>query len=145
MNGTNGVIQCAAGESPCILDVTNNCPSKLNFFKYFDIVRINVEGISNTFSYNVYCDSSYLSNTFEWGLLLEIMFCTVCIIVVAIYCNAWSISGAGISISPYWAIGLNIVVINGGIVAIFNLQVVNIAVLVLSWFFGTLGVALCTN
>ena len=123
----------------------NGCPEHLDFFHYFDILEVKVSGLQHKLSYNVYCDINYLSNTFEWGLLIEIIICTAIIFVTAIYSNAWSIAGSGVSINLRWAIGFNILLVIGGIVAIFSLQVVNVAVLVLSWIFGTLGVGLCLN
>ena len=87
----------------------------------------------------------YLSNTFEWGLLIIIVFSTFLVAIVAVYSKAWSIAGSGVSITLPWAIGFNVLLVIGGIIAIFFLFVVNYAVLAMAWFFGILGVALCIN
>ena len=65
--------------------------------------------------------------------------------VVAIYSKAWSLGGNGITVGIPFIIGFNVLLIIGGTVAAFSLEVVNVAVEVLSWIFGILGVGLCFN
>ena len=91
------------------------------------------------------CNSSFTTNTFEWGLLIEIVLCTILITIVAIYSKAWSIGGNGITVTLPLIIGFNIVLIIGGVIAAFSLEAVNVCVEVLSWIFGTIGVGLCFN
>lgn len=96
-------------------------------------------------TYNVICDSDFIRNTFEWGLLIEIIFVAFLISIVAIYSKAWSIGGSGITITIPWIVSFNVILIIGGVIAAFSLYAVNVAVEVLSWFFGIFGVGLCFN
>ena len=64
---------------------------------------------------------------------------------MAIYSKAWSLGGNGITVGIPFIIGFNVLLIIGGTVAAFSLEVVNVAVEVLSWIFGILGVGLCFN
>lgn len=51
-------------ESSCVVNVTNNCPSEIGQFKYFDILQLQVQGMPVPFSYNVLCNSQFSTNTF---------------------------------------------------------------------------------
>jgi len=64
---------------------------------------------------------------------------------VALYSNAWSIGGAGFRISLPLVLIFNLILIIGGVVAVFKFEVVAIAVNVLPWVFGLAAIWLCSN
>ena len=72
------------------------------------------------------CDEAFTTNTFEWGLLIEIVLCTILLPVAALYSNAWSIGNKGISITVPMIIVFEIVLIIGGVIAYFSIETVNI-------------------
>lgn len=109
------------------------------------MIVLNISTFNYTLTYYVVCDISYEGNSLEYGLLVEIIFCTIVITITAIYSNAWSISGRGIIINMYVILVFNAIIVAGGTIAIFYLRVVSIAVDVLSWGLGFAGVWLCAN
>lgn len=77
--------------------------------------------------------------------MIEIVFSTFLITISAVYSRAWSIGGVGLEINNWVVAGFNLFLIVGGILAYFFLNVLIIAVDVLSWILGIAGVWLCAN
>lgn len=131
--------------SPCDVIIWNNCNPKINFFNYYDQVQLTVSALPQILTYNVLCNNQYISNTFEWGMLIEIVVCTVIIAIVAVYSKAWSLGGNGIAINIWLIILFNVLIIAGGIIGYFSTEVIQVILDILSFIVGIFGVYICAN
>jgi hypothetical protein len=64
---------------------------------------------------------------------------------MAIYSKAWSVGGNGIAINYYMIIVFNLLLIIGGIIAAFSQAAISVIIDILTFFFGIIGVAICSN
>jgi hypothetical protein len=131
----------------CTMMVSNNCSPNINFFNYFDrfVLTINSAGQTVSATYYILCNSKYLSSTFEWGLLIEICFCSGLIALVAVYSRAWSLGGMGLTITWWMVVLFNAMLITGGLIGYFSNAAINIILVITSFVLGTIGTAICVN
>lgn len=106
-----------AMNSTCTVTVQNNCPSDIGQFNYFSILELQVQGLPAPFAFYVLCNNSFSTNTFEWGLVILMVFCLVLIILTVVYSKAWSMGGAGIKINYWLVIAFWVVVAVEGVLA----------------------------
>ena len=129
----------------CQITIQNNCPQNINFQNYYDRIVFNIENYPTPLTYYVRCNEEYLGNTFQWGLVIEIVFITILIAVVALYSRAWSLGGIGININIWLIIAFNLVIIIGGIIGFFSPFGLGICLDIVTFSLGILGVAICFN
>ena len=141
----NPTISATFCSGDCNVTISNNCPKVVSTFCYFDIIRIKVVGIDKTFTYNILCDNSYITNTFEWGLLIIIFVCTILLIITTIYSKAWSIGGGGIRINYFLVIVFWIVLAIVGGIAFATENFIGPLIEVACLILGVAGVWVCSN
>jgi hypothetical protein len=76
-----------------------------------------VQGLPLPFEFYVLCDDSFSTNTFEWGLVILMVFSLCLIIVVVFNSRAWSMGGAGIKLNYWIIIGFWLAVAIAGVIA----------------------------
>ena len=86
-----------------------------------------------------------MSNTFEWGLVIEIVVVCVLVTVVALYSKAWSLGGRGIEFNVWFVLAASAILIGGATIGYFSDYAINICLTVLSIILGILGVGICIN
>jgi len=77
--------------------------------------------------------------------VIETVFITGLIAIVALYSRAWSLGGRGINVNIWIILAFNLVIIIGGLIGYFSSEGITICLEVLTFFFGILGVAICIN
>jgi hypothetical protein len=132
----------------CTISIQNHCHlPNVNFFNYFDelVLSVSDDEKNYTLNYYVICNDQYVSNTFEWGLLIEIVFITALIAVVAVYSRAWSFRGMGLTIRVWLIILFNVLLILGGLIGFFSSEGIIVTLNIVSFVLGIVGVTICCN
>ena len=70
---------------------------------------------------------------------------TVLIVVVAKYSRAWSLGGRGIRVDGWFVLVVNLGYVGVTRLGYISYEVENVALIVVSFILGSLGVALCVN
>jgi hypothetical protein len=128
----------------CEVVITNNCPNHITFFNYFDRLVLQL-GDYPPLTYYVKCNDEFLGNTFEWGLVIEIVAVCVLVTVAALYSKAWSLGGRGIEFNIWLVATFSLVLVLGALIGYFSYEGITVCLSVLSCVLGVIGVAVCTN
>lgn len=91
------------------------------------------------------CNDEFITNTFEWGMIVEIVVVTIVLCVVALYSRAWSLGGLGFTFNLWWVIAFNVILIVGAIIGYHSYDGINICLNVVTFGLGILGVGICAN